>query len=125
MSSRRLSREASLSGEARLSRKASLSGEANLSRKASLRIKASRRMEAVDTTASRVPTASRAPRRIPSRTRSMLALAATVLRSSPTRTIRPPRPRLRDGRGSDPAEAGRPNLINGVVQAELTEASAG
>ena len=131
MVSRRRSREASFSREASLSREANLSGEARLSRKASLsgevslRIKASRRTGITGTMDNRVPTASRAPRRIPSRTRSMLAPAATVLRSSPTRTIRPPRPRLRDGRGSDPAEAGRPNLINGVVQAELTEASAG
>lgn len=114
------------------------SREDSLSREASLRIKANRRMEAADTTASRVPTASRAPRgmdsraptasRAPrgilSRTRSRLAPAATVLHSSPTRTTRPPRPRLRDGRGSDPA-AGRLNLINGVVRAKLTEASAG
>ena len=108
------------------------SREDSLSREASLRIKANRRMEAADTTASRVPrgmdsrvpTASRAPRGILSRTRSRLAPAATVLHSSPTRTTRPPRPRLRDGRGSDPA-AGHPNLINGVVRAKLTEASAG
>ena len=109
----------------RRSREASFSREASLGIKASLRVKASRGTGMTDTMDSRAPTASRAPRGILSRARSRLAPAATVLHSSPTRTIRPPRPRLRDGRGSDPAEAGRPNLINGVVRAKLTEASAG
>ena len=113
MSSRRLSREASFS------REASLSGEV------SLRIKASRRTGITGTMDSRVPTASRAPRGILSRTCSRLAPAATVLRSNRTLSTLPPRPRLRDGRGFDPAEAGRPNLINGVVRDKLTEASAG
>lgn len=125
MSSRRLSREASFSREANLSGEARPSREANLSGEVSLRIKASRGTGITGTMDSRVPTASRAPRRIPSRTRSMLAPAATVLRSNRTLSTLPPRPRLRDGRGFDPAEAGRPNLINGVVRAKLTEASAG
>ena len=118
MVSRRRSREASLSREASFSREASLSGEA------SLHIKASRGTGITGTMDSRVPTASRALRGILSRTRSRPAPAATVLRSSLTRTIRPPRLRRRGGRGSDPAEAGRPNLINGVARAKSTEASA-